>query len=76
MATATHRAPLGPNLEEAALSPIRPGRHRRLVRENETYTGDTSDTDLEPVDPDEVQLPEADQHGDLEHEGGPDDGSH
>ena len=55
--------------------PIRGGRHqRRLVRKGETYTGDTEDIELEGVDPDAAIVPEAEQVGDLEHEGGPDDG--
>jgi hypothetical protein len=55
--------------------PIRKGRHRRLIRKDETYTADDlEDTELEGVEPDAAQVPEAEQVGDLEHEGGPDDG--
>jgi hypothetical protein len=57
--------------------PIRGGRHRRLVRKGETYTADdTEDVELEAPDPDAALVPEAEQVGDLDHEGGPDDGSH
>jgi hypothetical protein len=51
-----------------------PGRHR--IKPGEEYTGDDEGAELEPAEPDALELPEADQHGDLEHEGGPDDGSH
>jgi hypothetical protein len=46
---------------------------RRLIRPGDTYD-DTEEIELEAPEPDEVELPEADQHGDLEHEGGPGDG--
>lgn len=49
------------------------GKHRR-IKPGDTYTTD-EDTELEAPDPDDVQLPEADQHGDPDHEGSPDDGS-
>jgi hypothetical protein len=60
------------------MSPLpRRGGKRRLVRRGETYTAyDADAVELETVEPDEIELPEAAQHGDLEHEGGPDDGSH
>jgi hypothetical protein len=58
------------------MSPLGKGRReRRLVRRNESYTAD-EEVELEPVPADPVEVPEADQVGDLEHEGGPDDGSH
>jgi hypothetical protein len=56
--------------------PIRPGKHRRRITPGETYTGaelDAGDVELETVPPDDLELPEADQVGDLEHEGAPDD---
>jgi hypothetical protein len=56
------------------MSPLpRRGGKRRLVRKGETYTAD-EDTELEAPEPDTAQVPEAEQHGDLDHEGGPDDG--
>jgi hypothetical protein len=55
------------------MSPLGKGR-RRLVGRNETYTAD-EEVELEPV-PADPEVPEAEQVGDLEHEGGPDDGSH
>jgi len=54
--------------------PIRGHHKRRLVRQGETYTGDTEDIELEGVEPDAAIVPEAEQVGDLDHEGGPDDG--
>ena len=56
------------------MSPIRGGRHRRLVRQGETYTAD-DEAELEPVDPG-PEVVEAEQVGPDEHEGGPDDGGH
>jgi hypothetical protein len=52
----------------------RRGKARRLVRQGETYTGSTEDIELEGVEPDAALVPESEQVGDLEHEGGPDDG--
>jgi hypothetical protein len=49
-----------------------PGRHR--IRAGEEYTGDDEGAELETVEPDAAIVPEAEQHGDLEHEGGPGDG--
>jgi hypothetical protein len=46
------------------------GKHRR-IKPGDEYTAD-EDTELEAPEPDDVQLPEADQHGDPEHEGAPD----
>jgi hypothetical protein len=49
-------------------------RKRRLVRKGETYTADMDDIELEPVEEDPALVPEAEQVGELDHEGGPDDG--
>jgi hypothetical protein len=57
------------------MSPIRGGRHRRLVRAGETYTAD-DEAELEPGPADAIEPPEAEQVGPDEHEGGPDDGGH
>jgi hypothetical protein len=46
---------------------------RRLIRRGETYTAD-DEVELEGPDPDVNPPPEAEQLGDLEHEGGPPDG--
>jgi hypothetical protein len=48
-------------------------RERRRIRRGDTYTAD-EDADLEAPQPDANPPAEADQVGDLEHEGGPDDG--
>jgi hypothetical protein len=60
--------------------PSGPGRHEgpirralRRIKPGDTYSAD-EDVELDAPDPDDIQLPEADQVGDLEHEGGPDDG--
>jgi hypothetical protein len=47
------------------------GKHRR-IKPGDTYTTD-EDTELEAPDPDDLQLPEADQVGDPDHEGAPPD---
>jgi hypothetical protein len=46
---------------------------RRRIKAGEQYTAD-DEVELETTEPDPVQLAEADQHGDPEHEGAPDDG--
>jgi hypothetical protein len=48
-----------------------PGRLRK-IRAGDEYTAE-EDTELEAPEPD-AEVPEADQHGDVDHEGGPDDG--
>jgi hypothetical protein len=45
---------------------------RRRIKAGEQYVAG-EDVELETVEPDAVQLAEADQHGDPEHEGGPED---
>jgi len=45
----------------------------RRIRAGDTYRDD-EDVDLEVVAEDPALVPEAEQVGDLEHEGGPDDG--
>ena len=47
------------------------GRHR--IKAGEEDTGDDEGAELEPVEPDALELPEEEQHGDLEHEGGPEE---
>ena len=44
----------------------------RRIRRDDTYTAD-DDVELETTEPDAVQLAEADQHGDPDHEGAPPD---
>jgi hypothetical protein len=56
--------------------PLRRGKERRHVRRGEEYTAD-EDVELEEAPADADIVPEDEQVGDLEHEGGPDDdGSH
>jgi hypothetical protein len=45
----------------------------RRVRPGGEYTEDET-VELEGVEPDAAMVPESEQVGDLEHEGGPDDG--
>jgi hypothetical protein len=55
--------------------PIRPGKHRR-IKPGDEYTGEELDAggvELETVEPDDLELPESEQHGDPEHEGAPPD---
>jgi hypothetical protein len=50
-----------------------PGKHR--IKAGDTFTADEDDQiEVEGVEPDAALVPEAEQVGDLEHEGGPDDG--
>jgi hypothetical protein len=51
---------------------IRKHGKRRKIRMGESYTAD-EEVDLEGVEPDAALVPESEQHGDLEHEGGPED---
>jgi hypothetical protein len=48
------------------------GKHRR-IKPGDTYTDDDEGAELEAPEADALQLPEADQHGDPEHEGAPPD---
>ncbi len=51
-----------------------PGRQgRRKIKAGESYTAD-EDVELEEVEEDPALVPEAEQVGDLDHEGGPGDG--
>jgi hypothetical protein len=51
----------------------RAGGALRRIRPGGEYTEDET-VELEGVDPDAAMVPESEQVGDLEHEGGPDDG--
>jgi hypothetical protein len=55
------------------MSEPRRGPLRRLIRPGDTYTAD-DEVELEAPDPDPDPPPEAEQLGDVEHEGGPPDG--
>jgi hypothetical protein len=50
---------------------------KRKIRAGETFTADEdAKVEVEGVEPDAALVPEAEQVGDPEHEGGPDDGGH
>ena len=48
---------------------------KRPIRAGDEFTADEdAEVEVEGVEPDAALVPEAEQVGDLEHEGGPDDG--
>lgn len=63
-----------PDREELVMAEPEPApRRRRLLSRDESYTAD-DDVALDAPEPDDDPPPEAEQHGDPDHEGGPGDG--